>query len=82
MDWKLIRIKLLYWFMGLVVGVVCSATLGWARQIDVTKAGISLWIFLAVGVCIILLQAVPALILISAFLGQYFKSQITFKKDK
>jgi hypothetical protein len=35
-----------------------------------SKAGVSVWIFLAVGAGIILLQAVPALILVMAYLTQ------------
>lgn len=38
MDWKLIKIKLMYWFIGVVIGGVCGSTISWARQIDVSTA--------------------------------------------
>lgn len=73
MDWKLIKIKLMYWFIGVIIGIICGSTISWARHIDMSKAGVSLWIFLAVGFCIILLQIIPALILFSSFVGYMAK---------
>ena len=67
-DWKPVKLKLKYWALGVLIGWVTAATMGWARQIDLTKAGVSLWIFLAVAFCIIMLQLVPALVVFAAFM--------------
>lgn len=54
---------------GVVIGVLLGADILFARQIDMSKAGVSLWIFVAVGAFIILLQLIPAFILFTSFIG-------------
>jgi uncharacterized membrane protein YhiD involved in acid resistance len=64
-------------FVDVIVGVVIGLLLGvdilFARSIDVSKAGVSLWIFICVGAFIILLQLIPAFILFTAFIGHMAK---------
>ena len=62
------RIRLLWLFIGLLNGLAFIPWIVYARSIDMSKAGVSLWIFLSVGACIILLQAIPAAIIIIGFI--------------
>ena len=68
--------------VDVVIGVVIGFLLAWdivfARSIDMTKAGVSIWIFLAVGAFIILLQGIPAFILLTSL----FWTHLQDKKDK
>lgn len=54
--------KLFWWFIGLLNGLAFIPLFGYARGIDMSKAGVSIWIFLVVAAGIILLQLVPAII--------------------
>ena len=63
---------------GLALGIVLSANVIFAKQIDYTKAGVSVWIFLAVGTFIICLQAIPAFIFFTLFISNGLKK----RKDK
>jgi len=65
------KTKLFWWFIGLINGVLLAIDISWARHIDPSKAGVSLWIFLAVATGIVLLQAIPAMILFAAFMFQF-----------
>jgi ethanolamine ammonia-lyase large subunit len=65
------KTKLFWWFIGLLNGLLLALDISWARHIDPSKAGVSLWIFLAVAAGIVLLQAVPAIILFTAFMFQF-----------
>ncbi len=56
------------YIVGVLAGLSVAAVVVEARGIDMSKAGVSLWIFLAVGACIILLQAVPAFIMVWSFI--------------
>lgn len=67
--WKEALKKIFWWFVGVVTGLVLGLDIVWARSIDMSKAGVSVWIFIAVGLFIILLQLVPAIILFSTFIG-------------
>lgn len=59
-------------FVDVTIGVVIGLCLGedilFAARIDPSKAGVSLWIFLVVGIFIILLQMIPVFILATLFL--------------
>lgn len=65
----IMKLRLIWWFVGLLNGLAFIPLLGYARSIDMSKAGVSLWIFLVVGVCIILLQLVPAIIVVISLLA-------------
>lgn len=54
---------------GGIIGFMLAADIVFARSIDMSKAGVSLWIFIVVGAFIILLQLVPAFILFTTFIG-------------
>lgn len=54
---------------GGIIGFFLAADVVFARSIDMSKAGVSLWIFIVVGAFIILLQLVPAFILFTSFIG-------------
>ena len=72
--WKEAKSKLFWWGVGVVTGAALTADLAFARSIDMSKAGVSLWIFLAVGIFIVLLQAIPAIIIILSFVTHFHKS--------
>lgn len=67
--WKSIMSKLFWWFTGVLTGLFLGLDIVFARSIDMSKAGVSLWIFVVVGAFIILLQLVPAIILFSTVIG-------------
>lgn len=72
--WKKVRTQLFWWFVGLLNGgIIVSATAEAMRRIDISKAGVSLWIFIVVGTIVILLQLVPAIILFAAVVGHFAK---------
>jgi hypothetical protein len=60
--------------IGVVMGLLLGLDIVFARSIDMAKAGVSLWIFIAVGAFIILLQLIPAIILFTAFVGTTTKA--------
>lgn len=74
--WK----RMLDMSIGLVIGVLLAIDVVLARGIDMSKAGVTLWVFLAVGAFIILLQLVPAIILFTSFIAGIHKS-IEVKAD-
>jgi L-cystine uptake protein TcyP (sodium:dicarboxylate symporter family) len=63
------RKRLIDVVFGLVVGFLLATDIVFARSIDMTKAGVSLWIFICVGAFIILLQLIPAFILFTSFIA-------------
>ena len=58
---------------GVIIGILIAADVLFARSIDMSKAGVSLWIFLAVGAFVILLQLIPAFIMFTAFVAHMAK---------
>lgn len=66
---------------GMVIGILLAADIIFARSIDASKAGVTLWVFLAVGAAIILLQLIPAFILFTSFIAGIHKS-VLVKKDE
>jgi len=70
--------KIFWWFIGVVTGLILGLDIVWARSIDMTKAGVSLWVFLAVGLFIVLLQLVPGIILFTTFIGYMSKKGFDF----
>jgi len=60
---------ILWWVLGLLNGWWIGATVAGARAIDLKSAGIPFWIFLGLCFLIILLQLVPALLLVLAATG-------------
>lgn len=61
---------------GLIVGFLLAIDIVFARSIDMSKAGVSLWIFVAVGAFIILLQLIPAFILFTTFVASGHKMMV------
>jgi hypothetical protein len=59
---------------------LCVASPAFARTISLEDAGVALWIFVAIGAVIILLQLVPAAILFFSFIGT--TSALMFKGKK
>ncbi len=59
------------WIMIGMVGLttLCVASPAFARGISLEDAGVAFWIFVVIGVVIILLQLVPAAILFFSFIG-------------
>jgi len=71
--------------VGVVIGMLLAADIIFARSIDMSKAGVSLWVFLAVGTFIILLQLIPAFILFTTFVAHMAKKaqdSIPIKKSE
>lgn len=64
--------------MGSLMALV--TTPAFARTIEFKEAGAALWIFVAIGAVIILLQLIPAVILFSSFIGTTVSMGI--KKEK
>jgi len=56
--------------IGLMVGLITLITSSaFARSISMKEGGTALWIFLIIGVLIVLLQLIPAMILFFSFIG-------------
>jgi len=56
--------------MGFMVGlIILIASPAFARSISMKEGGTALWIFLIIGVLIVLLQLIPAMILFFSFIG-------------
>jgi hypothetical protein len=72
---KTIMNKLFWWAIGVITGLALGLDIVWARSLDMSKAGVSLWIFLAVGLFIVLLQAVPAIIVVTTIITSFKKSK-------
>lgn len=69
MSWKPVKIKTLYSVIGLAFGLILGVNLVWARSIDLSQAGVAFWIFLAIGIFIVMLQLIPAIIMFIIFIG-------------
>lgn len=61
--------------IGALIGFLLAWDIVFARNIDMTKAGVTLWIFLAVGLFIILLQAIPAFIMFTMYIVSIHKKR-------
>ncbi len=57
----------IFLLLGLLLGFAVSYVLAQAGTIDFGKPGVSMWVFLAVAVFILLVQIGPALILLTSF---------------
>jgi len=67
--------------VGLMVGLMSLiASPAFARSISMKEAGTALWIFIIIGVVIVLLQLIPAAILFFSFIGT--ATTMAFKKEK
>lgn len=56
--------------VGLMAGLITlMASPAFARSISLKEAGTALWIFIIIGAIIILLQLIPAAILLFSFVG-------------
>ena len=58
--------------MKIVLSVVLMtlvASPAFARSINMKEGGIALWVFLIIGVIIVLLQLIPAMVLFFTFIG-------------
>jgi hypothetical protein len=61
--------------IGFMVGLITLITSpAFARSISMKEGGTALWIFLIIGVVIILLQLIPAGILLSCMIATGFSS--------
>ncbi len=69
MSWKPVKTKVIYSIIGLTFGLILGANLVWARSIDLSQAGVAFWIFLAIGIFIVMLQLIPAIIMFIIFVG-------------
>jgi len=67
--------------VGLMVGLITlMASPAFARSISLKEAGTALWVFIIIGVIIVLLQLIPAAILFFSFIGT--ATTIAFRKEK
>jgi hypothetical protein len=67
--------------VGLIVGLITLITSpAFARSISMKEGGTALWIFLIIGVAIVLLQLIPAMILFFSFIGT--TTAMVFKNGK
>ena len=64
--------------MGAVMALL--ATPAFARTVELKEAGAALWVFVAIGAVIVLLQLIPAAILFFSFIGT--ATTMAFKKEK
>ena len=64
--------------MGVVMALL--ATPAFARSVELKEAGAALWVFVAIGAVIILLQLIPAAILFFSFIGT--TATMALKKEK
>lgn len=65
--------------MGAVMALF--ATPAFARSVELKEAGATLWVFVAIGAVIILLQLVPAAILFFSFIGTTVSTALKGKKE-
>jgi len=63
--------------MGAVMALLATPAL--ARSVELKEAGAALWVFVAIGAVIILLQLIPAAILFFSFIGTTVS--MAFKKE-
>ena len=64
--------------MGAVMALL--ATPAFARSVELKEAGAALWVFVAIGAVIVLLQLIPAAILFFSFIGTTVS--MALKKEK
>jgi len=64
--------------MGAVMALL--ATPAFARSVELKEAGAALWVFVAIGAVIVLLQLIPAAILFFSFIGT--TATMALKKEK
>jgi len=66
---------------GMMVAIMALlATPAFARSVELKEAGAALWVFVAIGAVIILLQLIPAAILFFSFIGT--TASMALKKEK
>ena len=66
---------------GMMVAMIALlATPAFARSVELKEAGAALWVFVAIGAVIILLQLIPAAILFFSFIGT--TASMALKKEK
>jgi hypothetical protein len=73
-----IKIALKSGFMAGLISLIASPA--FARSISMKEGGTALWIFLIIGVVIVLLQLIPAMILFFSFIGT--TTTMVFKNGK
>jgi hypothetical protein len=73
-----IKIALKSAFMAGLISLIASPA--FARSISMKEGGTALWIFLIIGVVIVLLQLIPAMILFFSFIGT--TTTMVFKNGK
>jgi len=82
-SWKLLKDKVNYTTIGLAFGLIIASTnILWARPIDLSQAGVALWIFLGVGLLIVLLQLIPAVIMFLSFIAATAKKDHSKEEEK
>jgi hypothetical protein len=64
--------------MGAVMALLITPA--FARTVELKEAGAALWVFVAIGAVIILLQLIPAAILFFSFIGT--TASMALKKEK
>ncbi len=64
--------------MGAIMALL--ATPAFARTVELKEAGAALWVFVAIGAVIVLLQLIPAAILFFSFIGT--TASMALKKEK
>ena len=64
--------------MGAVMALL--TTPAFARSVELKEAGAALWVFVAIGAVIVLLQLIPAAILFFSFIGT--TASMALKKEK
>lgn len=64
--------------IGAVMALIATPAL--ARTVELKEAGAALWVFVAIGAVIILLQLIPAAILFFSFIGTTVT--MALKKEK
>jgi len=64
--------------MGAVMALL--TTPAFARSVELKEAGAALWVFVAIGAVIVLLQLIPAAILFFSFIGTTVS--MALKKEK
>ena len=80
-DWKSVKSKLFYWTLGMITGSFFGIDLVWARSINIAEAGVAFWVFVAVGLFIIMLQLIPAIILFFTMVATLSKKEKEEKKN-
>jgi hypothetical protein len=73
-KWEMLKTGM----MGAVMALL--ATPAFARSVELKEAGAALWVFVAIGAVIVLLQLIPAAILFFSFIGT--TASMALKKEK